>query len=187
MKNKQHYFLQDLLKGRLKILVHGWLFPEEYDFMGDSISDAKDRRRGINPMSEEYTNKVNERRRQLGVSPLGGDGQDKAAGSSDYAEKIAQQELSKAEDLFSSYLSEALYGLDLANTCCKENECFDEYDRIARTVIDAEKDGCPFTKALPDVMVTSFGRDAFDHRTLNTMNETVVKEVARLIAINIET
>lgn len=150
--------------------------------MGDSISEAKDRRRGINPMSEEYTNKVNERRRQMGVSPLGKDGQASDATSSDYADKIVQEKLEKAEYFLSSYLSEALYELDPANTCCKENKCFDEYDRIARSVINAESNGEPFTEALPEVMITSFGRDAFDHRTINTMSESVAKEIAASIA-----
>lgn len=54
--------------------IHFELFPEEYDFMMDSISDAKDRRRGINPMSEEYTECANARRKELGVSPLGPNG-----------------------------------------------------------------------------------------------------------------
>ncbi len=182
MKNKQQYFLRDLLMPRLKQFIHGSIFPEEYDFMGDSISEAKDRRRGINPMSEDYTNKVNERRRQLGVSPLGEVGQAKDATSSDYAEKIAQEKFAKAEGFLSSYLSEALYELDPAHTCCKENECFDEYDRIARTVISAESDGEPFTEALPKVMVVSFGLEAFDHKTINTLSETVAKDIAASIA-----
>lgn len=54
--------------------IHVELFPEEYDFMMDSTSDANDRRRGINPMSADYTAKVNARREELGVSPLGGNG-----------------------------------------------------------------------------------------------------------------
>ena len=54
--------------------IHKEMFPEEYDFMMDSISDAQDRRRGINPMSAEYTAKVNARRSELGVTPLGENG-----------------------------------------------------------------------------------------------------------------
>ena len=41
-------------KRRIKSLteqIHSELFPEEYDFMMDSICDAKDRRRGLNPMN----------------------------------------------------------------------------------------------------------------------------------------
>lgn len=54
--------------------IHHELFPEEYDFMMDSIADAKDRRRGVNPMRAEYTARVNARREELGVSPLGDNG-----------------------------------------------------------------------------------------------------------------
>lgn len=182
MNNKQQFFLRDLLKPRLKRLIHGSIFPEEYDCMYDSISEAKDRQRGINPMAEEYTKKVNERRRQIGVSPLGQDGQAEDTSSSDYSDKIAQEKLTKAEDHLSRLLSEAFYELDFANTCCKENKCFDEYDRIARTVINAESDGEPFTEALPGIMMTSFGRDTFDHKTINTMSETVAEKIAALIA-----
>jgi hypothetical protein len=54
--------------------LHFELFPEESDNQLDSISDAADRRRGINPMSAEYTVRVNARREKLGVSPLGPNG-----------------------------------------------------------------------------------------------------------------
>jgi len=48
---------------------HLKLFPEEYDFQYDSNSDLADRKRGISPMSQEYIDKVNERRVALGFSP----------------------------------------------------------------------------------------------------------------------
>lgn len=54
--------------------IHFELFPEEYDEIMDSYSEAKDRRRGINPMSAEYTERVNARRKGLGVPPLGPNG-----------------------------------------------------------------------------------------------------------------
>jgi hypothetical protein len=54
--------------------VHYELFPEEYDAMMDSIADANDRRHGINPMSVDYTEKVNARRKDRGVPPLGANG-----------------------------------------------------------------------------------------------------------------
>jgi len=50
--------------------VHADRFPEEYDFMGDSCAEASERGRGVNPMREEYIEKVNEKRRRLGVSML---------------------------------------------------------------------------------------------------------------------
>lgn len=50
------------------------LFKEEWDFMGDSGADAKGRSRGINPMSQEYTNRVNKKREAFGVSPINDSG-----------------------------------------------------------------------------------------------------------------
>lgn len=49
--------------------LHLELFPEEYDFMYDSIADARDRARGKNPMSQSYIDEVNERRINMGVKP----------------------------------------------------------------------------------------------------------------------
>ena len=49
--------------------LHLETFPEEYDEIYDSIADAEDRSRGINPMSDEYIAEVNARRKKLGVYP----------------------------------------------------------------------------------------------------------------------
>jgi hypothetical protein len=73
--------------------LHQEMFPEEYDYMMDSISDANDRRRGINPMSAEYTAEVNARRAELGVSPLGQDGMPVDSSSWEVANKEALKRL----------------------------------------------------------------------------------------------
>lgn len=73
--------------------IHFELFPEEYDHMMDSISDAKDRRRGINPISADYTTKVNTRRDGLGVSPLGDNGMSIDNSSWDVARAEARRRL----------------------------------------------------------------------------------------------
>ena len=39
--------------------LHQKLSPEEYDLIYDSVSEAKERRKGINPMSKEHQEKVN--------------------------------------------------------------------------------------------------------------------------------
>ena len=46
------------------------LFSEETDYMYDSNADLNDRRNGKNPMSKEYTDKVNEKRKWLGLKEL---------------------------------------------------------------------------------------------------------------------
>ena len=55
--------------------LHIELFSEEYDKMYDSILDAKERAKGINPMSKEYQLKVAKKRKRLGVSPLSSSGE----------------------------------------------------------------------------------------------------------------
>jgi hypothetical protein len=49
--------------------VHIQLFPEEYDFMMDSVADSNDRIKGVNPMSSEYVQRTNLRRQKLGFKP----------------------------------------------------------------------------------------------------------------------
>lgn len=63
----------DEIKAKIENLaakMHSEMFPEEYDFMGDSNADASDRSRGVNPMTLVYSTEVNCRRAQLGVSAL---------------------------------------------------------------------------------------------------------------------
>lgn len=50
--------------------IHGEKFSEEFDFMYDDSWDASVRKSGKNPMKENYIAKINEKRRNLGVSPL---------------------------------------------------------------------------------------------------------------------
>jgi hypothetical protein len=50
--------------------LHAALFPEEYDYFYDSISDAKDRQRGKSPMNAEYVEKTNTLRAQLRITPF---------------------------------------------------------------------------------------------------------------------
>lgn len=49
--------------------LHLELFSEEYDYIYDSVADARDRSKGINPMSQAYIDKTNERRINMGVKP----------------------------------------------------------------------------------------------------------------------
>lgn len=50
--------------------LHSEQFPEEYDFIYDSIADKRDRNRDINPMSQAYQDRVNKRRLEMGVEPF---------------------------------------------------------------------------------------------------------------------
>lgn len=57
--------LEEKDKDSLTKKLHYVLFSEEFDHMYDSFADARDRARGINPMSIEYQNEVNEKRDSL--------------------------------------------------------------------------------------------------------------------------
>jgi len=71
--------------------IHAERFPEEYDFMFDSHVDVSDRRKGNNPMSDEYVAKVNEKRRRSGVSQLSENGM----ATSDDTMELCRQETRK--------------------------------------------------------------------------------------------
>ena len=46
------------------------LFAEEYEHMCDSTFEARVRRKGINPMNDEYVEKTNLLRVRLGFTPI---------------------------------------------------------------------------------------------------------------------
>ena len=73
-KKKQNRTLRNSISDRDSPIhqQHSNLFPEEYDCMYDSTSEAKARRRGVNPMRESYQEEVNLRRLKLGVKPYMG-------------------------------------------------------------------------------------------------------------------
>ncbi len=69
--------LQDKIKEQIEKLahsIHHEKFSEEFDFMYDSSADSSDRRRGINPMSPEYIDKIRKKRSEIGVAQLSKDG-----------------------------------------------------------------------------------------------------------------
>ena len=51
-----------------------------------------------------------------------------------------------------SFISLCLYQIDPMSTCCKENECFDEYDRVANGIKKALEDGY----TLRDTVISQF-------------------------------
>lgn len=90
---------QDALNERISGIarsIHADWFPEEYDHQLDSIADAADRKRGISPMSADYTEGVNERRRKLGVQPLGANGMPTSDESWDIAYNEARKQIEQS-------------------------------------------------------------------------------------------
>ena len=71
--------------------LKGALFGEEWDFMGDSMPESKDRSRGINPMSQTYIDQVNKKRKVFGVSPHYDGGTASDISSDYFCEEVVRQ------------------------------------------------------------------------------------------------
>ena len=69
------------------------MFPEEYDFMYDSIQDERERSAGICPMSDEYIDEVNQKRLSAGFSPLSSSGMADSNETWLYCEELAESRI----------------------------------------------------------------------------------------------
>lgn len=67
------------------------LFPEEWDFMTDSASDAKKRTAGVNPADSGYTSKVNGKRELFGISLLSENGMPQDKSSRDFCDSLVAE------------------------------------------------------------------------------------------------
>jgi hypothetical protein len=67
------------------------LFPEEYDFLGDSYYELQQRDRGVSPMADEHTTLMNEKRRAFGIPALDAGGRATACDSWEFCEKLVRQ------------------------------------------------------------------------------------------------
>jgi len=69
-------------------------------------------------------------------------------------------------------ISDALFHIDPLNTCCKENDCFDEYDRVASDVADRLAEGESLKQALmTEISEWFFDGDQFDPSRLQPVLE----------------
>ncbi len=73
--------------------LHTELFPEEYDEMGDSIQDAKEREKGKNPMSKKYIKKMDDKRVKLGFNPLSPKGYNVTDDTMGYCKNLVAKEI----------------------------------------------------------------------------------------------
>ena len=68
-------------------------------------------------------------------------------------------------------VSEILFETDPMQTACRENDCFDEYDRVARAVVDEMEDGVSARAALERVLAEWFGADLLESRDIGPVIE----------------
>lgn len=56
-------------------------------------------------------------------------------------------------------ISAALFRADPMHICCRENDCFDEYDRVAEGVVGKLEEGHPLEEAVHKELTEWFGQD----------------------------
>jgi hypothetical protein len=66
---------------------HIELFPEEYDYMFDSFSEARERSKGLSPMDAAYLENASQRRVAMGFKPLSDSGYATSRDTFDYVEQ----------------------------------------------------------------------------------------------------
>ncbi len=78
----------------------------------------------------------------------------------------------------SAHLSRLLFETDPLNTCCRENDCVDEYDRVAHDLAERLQAGESSGPALRRVLSDSFGDELVDRARL----EPVIDELEALMS-----
>ena len=153
--------------------IHMQLFPEEYQFMNDSIADASDRKSGINPMSQTYLSKVNVRRQRFGLSALDIYGYTVEGESLELCRKIVSDGLN---DLLAELIA-TLSDLDMDDSQSSEymypiNSKADSDYMVVRDVDDALK-------------ITDMGRFSIEWYDSDPFNEVMVidSDTDQVIAI----
>lgn len=66
-----------------------------------------------------------------------------------------------------SVISQALFQADPMRTCCVENECYDEYDRVAASAEIYLEEGYTLAQALHKALRDSFGIELMTGRNLS--------------------
>ncbi|ATG74861.1 hypothetical protein CGX12_09655 [Zobellella denitrificans] len=56
-------------------------------------------------------------------------------------------------------ISHLLFEADPMNTCCKENDCLDEYDNLAEDILTALNKGDTLENAVRQPLLIGFGED----------------------------
>lgn len=101
LQNKAFKQIDELI-AKLKVELHAEIFSEEFDYMYDSRVDAADRSKGVSPISEDYTAKVNLKREKLGVSNLNSSGLPQDDSSEMYIENLILKHLLETTTEFSN-------------------------------------------------------------------------------------
>lgn len=166
--------LHQHLQKSLSTLLHKLCFEESFSPVFDSIFDEYEQHSCQARDSNDYIDKMNHRRRRLGVSPLAQSGKLPDSSSLHLTEEWARHLLKILEPEHKYKLSLSLYYQDPAGTNCLANDCNDEYDLVAFNIATESATGRPFSEALENSLKQSFGVDSFTNISFEMLLDDVI-------------
>lgn len=166
--------LHQHLQKSLSTLLHKLCFEESFSPVFDSIFDEYEEHNYQAQDSNNYIDKMNHRRRRLGVSPLVQSGKLPDSSSLHLTEEWTRHLLKTLEPEHKYQLSLSLYYQDPAGTNCLANNCNDEYDLVAFNIVTQSATGRPFSEALEINLKQSFGVDSFTNISFEVLVDDVI-------------
>lgn len=73
------------------------------------------------------------------------------------------------QELNAIQISKVLFEFDPMETCCKENDCFDEYDAIARAILQKLAKGQPVDEAVSETLMDWFEVESIEPTSLDSI------------------
>ena len=73
-------------------------------------------------------------------------------------------------------ISNVLFEADPMRTCCKENDCFDEYDSVALSIFEKISSGQPVSEAISQAFVDWFEVESIDPAALGSIVQALQTE-----------
>ncbi len=70
------------------------------------------------------------------------------------------------KELNATQISKILFEFDPMGTCCKENDCFDEYDSVAQSAFDKLSNGQPIGEAISETLMDWFEVESIEPQVL---------------------
>jgi len=73
-------------------------------------------------------------------------------------------------------ISKVLFEVDPMRTCCKENDCFDEYNSVALSIFEKISSGQPVREAISQAFVDWFEVESIDPAALVSIVQALQTE-----------
>lgn len=174
--------LQQYLEESISSLLHKLCFEDNFAPVFDSMFDEYEQPSSATPGTVSYIEKINRRRRRLGVTPTEKNG----ALPDDSSQKLTQEWtshlLSTHRQEFERSLSLALFYQDPAGTDCIPNDNDTEYDQVAAGIMKRQTKGESLKRSLEQSLKNIFGNNAcknidFDELTNDVINSMTLRFV----------